>query len=220
MDLNFSNYLINNGVEELKVFMLLALPFAALLVSFIRQFIGIKAFSIYEPLVLSYSLFYLAPDFATGLKYGLPIIALAWFVSELTRRLLDQTRLHYISKVSIKISLASIAMLGALSFAAYFGKAGFYSINMLAVIIILTMIESVNLFRVKKGDTATNIISLETLVITFLCYSLLSSKGFENLLLNHSYLVLLAVLGEIIVGRWKGLRLSEYIRFRDVFKND
>lgn len=220
MDLNFSHYLTSNGVEEMKVFMLLALPFVALLVSFIRQFIGIKAFSIYEPLVLAYSLFYLAPDFATGLKYGLPIVALAWFVSELSRRLLDQTRLHYISKVSIKISLASIAMLGALSFAAYYGKAGFYSINMLAVVIILTMIESVNLFRVKKGDTATNIISLETLVITFLCYALLSFKGFENLLLNHSYLVLLAVAGEIMVGRWKGLRLSEYIRFRDVFKND
>jgi len=220
MNINFSDYLIGNGVSELMVYMLLALPFVALLVSFIRQFIGIKAFSIYEPLVLSYSLFFLAPDFATGLKYGIPIIALAWGVSELTRRLLDQTRLHYISKVSIKISLASLAMLAALSFAAYFRKAGFYSINMLAVIIILTMIESVNLFRVKKGDVAANIISLETLLITFLCYSLLSFKPFEELLLERSYLVVLAIVGEIFVGRWKGLRLSEYIRFRDIFKND
>jgi len=218
--MDLTSYLTQNGISETVVFLLLALPFMALVVSFVRQFVGIKAFSIYEPLVLAYALFFISSDFILGLKYGLPVFALAWVISEASRRILAPTRLHYISKVSIKISIASLVMLAALSFAVYFDRPGFYGVNVLSAIIILTMIESINLFRIKKGDAVTNIATIETVIITLACYGLLASPHFKSILLSYNFLVVFAIIGEIMVGRWKGLRLSEYIRFSDIFRND
>lgn len=218
--MNFSAYLIQNGVSTQTVFLLLALPFLALLVSFARQFVGLKTFSMYEPLVLAYALYFISPTFSEGLKIGIPIILVAWAVSELTRRVLEKLRLHYISKVSLKISLASIIILGLMSIAAYFNFVSLTKVNPFAVILLITLVESVSLFQIKIGSLKTNLVSLETLVVAILSYTFLASSWVEANLIAYPYVVFVPVFLNFFVGRLQGLRLSELIRFRDVFRND
>ena len=218
--MNFSSYLIQNGVSTQTVFLLLALPFLALLVSFSRQLIGLKTFSMYEPLVLAYALYFISPTFSEGLKIGLPIIFIAWAVSEITRRVLEKFRLHYISKVSLKISLAAIIILGLMTIAAYFNLISFTAVNPFAVILLITLVESVSLFQVKIGSLKTNLVSLETLFIAVLSYLFLASNWVELKLIAYPYVVFIPIFLNFFVGRLQGLRLSEFIRFRDIFKND
>lgn len=218
--MNFTNYLIQSGINPQMVYFLVALPFAALLVSFLRQFIGLKAFSMYEPLVVAYCLFAISPNFIFGLRYGLPILAITWAVSEVLRRMLEKTRLHYISKVSLKISLVSLILLAGLSFAAYYSKTGYFAINPLPIIVIIALVESMSLFQIKAGALKTNLITLETLIVSILTYALISWNAFEVFVLKYCYLVILPIIGNFVVGQWRGLRLSEFIRFRNVLKND
>jgi len=218
--MNFSSYLIQNGVSTQTVFLLLALPFLALLVSFSRQLIGLKTFSMYEPLVLAYALYFISPTFSEGLKIGLPIIFIAWAVSEITRRVLEKFRLHYISKVSLKISLAAIIILGLMTIAAYFNLISFTAVNPFAVILLITLVESVSLFQVKIGSLKTNLVSLETLFIAVLSYLFLASNWVELKLIAYPYVVFIPIFLNFFVGRLQGLRLSEFIRFRDIFNND
>lgn len=218
--MNFSSYLIQNGVSTQTVFLLLALPFLALLVSFSRQLIGLKTFSMYEPLVLAYALYFISPTFSEGLKIGLPIIFIAWAVSEITRRVLEKFRLHYISKVSLKISLAAIIILGLMTIAAYFNLVSFTKVNPFSVILLITLVESVSLFQVKIGSLKTNLVSLETLLVALLSYLILASNWVELKLITYPYVVFLPIFLNFFVGRLQGLRLSEFIRFRDIFKND
>lgn len=218
--MNFSSYLIQNGVGMQTVFLLLALPFLALLVSFSRQLIGLKTFSMYEPLVLAYALYIISPNFVEGLKIGLPIIFIAWAVSEITRRVLEKFRLHYISKVSIKLSLASIIILGLMTFAAYFNLVSFTSVNPFAVILLITLVESVSLFQVKIGSLKTNLVSAETLLVAIVSYLFLASVWVEGKLIAYPYVVFLPIFLNFFVGRLQGLRLSEFVRFREIFRND
>lgn len=217
--MNFSSYLIQNGVSMQTVFLLLALPFLALFVSFSRQLIGLKTFSMYEPLVLAYALYFISPTFVEGVRIGLPIIFIAWAVSEITRRVFEKFRLHYISKVSLKLSLASIIILGLMSFAAYYNLVSFTKVNAFAVILLITLVESVSLFQVKIGSLKTNLVSMETLLVAILSYMFLASTWVETKLIASPYLVFIPIFLNFFVGRLQGLRVSEFIRFRDIFKN-
>jgi hypothetical protein len=220
MNINFAQYIIDGGVRPETIFLILILPFVALMVSFFRHFIGLKTFGMYESLVIAYALYFISPIFWVGLKFGLPIIFIAWIVSEISRRLLEKVRLHYISKVSLKISIASILILALLALAAFYNRSGYFTVSALPMIIILTLVESVSIFQVKMGNLKTNLISLETLIVAIIAYFVISSPIIRDFTLHNSYLIVLPLIGNFIVGRLSGLRLSEYIRFKNVFKNE
>lgn len=218
--MEFAQYLTSAGINESVVYAMLILPFIALLVSFLRYFIGIKTFGIYESIVLSFALYSISADFLTGIKVGLPIIIAAWIASEVTNNLLKKTRIHYISKVSLKISVASIIILAAAFLSVQFQKNIFGNVNFISLVIILTLIESISLFQYKKGDPYTNLISLETIIVTTLSYLIISTNTIRAMILTYPYLVFVAIFLNFLVGRWTGLRLFELIRFKNVVKDD
>lgn len=214
--LDLGNYLGSLGISEDIIFLLLALPFISFFVSFSRYYIGLKTFGMYEPLIISYALYIISADFQTGIKFGFPIIILAWLVSEVMRRVLKKTNLHYIAKVSLKISFAGLLFVGALIILSYLGQNGYFTVNPLAIVLILALVESVNLFKVKFGDKRANLVSLETLIIAVVSYFLLSLPMSKVVVLKFPYLVILPIIGSIFIGKWRGLRLSEYLRFKNV----
>lgn len=217
---NFANYLVANGVSEEIVFFLLVLPFVAFIVGFLRYIIGLKSFGMYESLIVAYSFYAISQDFWTGLKFGIPLVLMAWIVSEIMRRILRDAKLHYITKVTFKVSVASIFLLLALMFAAYFGQNGYFTVNPLAIILILTLVESVSLLRVKAGSVRTNLTSLETVIIAIISYAVISSLFIKEILLAIPYLIVFPIVANFFVGKWTGLRLSEYLRFRNITKDE
>lgn len=104
--------------------------------------------------------------------------------------------------------------------AAYFGQAKFFGIDPLVLVIFLTLVETISLFQYKKGANYTNLVSLETLIVTLISYGILALPIFKEFLLVNPYFVIVPVIFNLFVGRWNGLRLSEYIRFRNILKND
>jgi hypothetical protein len=220
MNINFAQYLIGIGLPAETLYLLLVLPFVALLVSFFIQVIGVKSYGLYEPIVVSYSLYSISPDFTKGLLFGLPVIALSWLVSEVTRRLLKKSRIHYASKVSIKISIASIVLIAFLAVATYFGQNGYLTVNILPIVIIISLIEAISLFQLKTDNIRSNLVSLQTIILIIISYFIISNKLIKELLLNNSYLVIVPFFLNIYIGNYRGLRLAEHLRFKDILKND
>lgn len=217
---NFAEYLINQGVPVDNLYLMLVLPLIALLVSFFRYFVGLKTFGMYEPIVLAYALYLISPNFFTGLKFGLPLILLAWIVSEITKRVLGAAKLHYIAKVSIKVSIASILYIIALLVAALLGKNGYFTVNAFAVVAIIALIESVSLFQIKFGNLKTNLISVETLFMALVSYFIVSNRYVSDFFISFPYVVIVPLIANFFVGKWSGLRISEYIRFKDAAKDE
>jgi len=217
---NFADYLISQGVPAETLYLILMLPFLGLIVGFLRYFVGIKTFGVYEPVVLAYALYAISPYFWIGLKFGLPLIILAFLAGEITKRVLKSVQLHFMTKISIKIGLVSILYIGILLLAARFNNNGYFTVNPLSFVIIITMLEAVSLFRIKVGNFKANIVGLGTFTMAILSYAVLSAQGVKTFILLYPWVILATVFVNFMIGRYQGLQVTEYVRFKSVIKDD
>lgn len=217
---DLANYLISSGIPKESFFLILSLPFVAFIITFFRYVIGVRSFSIYEPLIIAYALYFISTDFIVGLKFGIPFIFAIWLVGEIFGRISRRSRLHHFSIISLKLSLASFFVIGVLVTAVYFEKSGFFSINPLPLIIMITLLEAISAFQAKKGNFEANILTIQTLFLAIISYSVISSYAFASFLVTNYYLAVFVLFGIYFIGRYSGLKLSEFIRFKDVLKNE
>lgn len=203
----------SQGVSIETIYLILALPFIATLIAAFRQLIGIKSFGIYTPLVLTFAFW------AIGIKYGLAIFIVIFVTGTAVRYILKNFRLLYMPRMAIVLTVISLAILVLLAVGGYFQKTGLASTSILPILILITLIEKFISTQVEKGFRTAAILSLETLVISIAGYYFIIWDTFRDLVLNHPEYILLLFVVNIFLGKWTGLRLREYFRFRDVIKH-
>ncbi|MCK4525555.1 MAG: hypothetical protein KAU07_03890 [Candidatus Andersenbacteria bacterium] len=203
----------SQGVSVDTIYLILALPFIATLIAAFRQLIGIKSFGIYTPLVLTFAFW------AIGIKYGLAIFIVIFITGTAVRYILKNFRLLYMPRMAIVLTVISLAILALLAVGGYFQKTGLASTSILPILILITLIEKFISTQVEKGFRTAAILSFETLVISIAGYYFIIWDTFRDLVLNHPEYILLLFAVNIFLGKWTGLRLREYFRFREVTKN-
>ncbi|MEA1936807.1 MAG: 7TM domain-containing protein [Patescibacteria group bacterium] len=203
----------SQGVSIETIYLILALPFIATLIAAFRQLIGIKSFGIYTPLVLTFAFW------AVGIKYGLAIFVVIFLTGTAVRYVLKNFRLLYMPGMAIVLTVISLAILALLAIGGYFQKTGLASTSILPILILITLIEKFISTQVEKGFRTAILLSIETLAIAVAGYYFIIWDQFKDLVLEHPEYVLLLFAINIFLGRWSGLRLSEYLRFREVIKN-
>lgn len=206
-------FITSQGVDIETAYLLLALPFVATLVAFFRQIIGIKSFGIYTPLVLTFAFW------ATDLKYGLALFAVILLTGTAVRYFLRNFKLLYLPRMAIVITAISIAILATLAIGASMNRTGLASTSIFAILILITLIEKFISTQVEKGIRTAMLLSIETLIISTVGYYFIIWDKFRDFILNHPEYILFLFVINIYLGRWTGLRLSEYVRFKDVIKN-
>jgi hypothetical protein len=55
--------------------------------------------------------------------------------------------------------------------------------------------------------------TVTTLVLSIVCYLAVDRLGLQSLVLAFPEILLVAVAFDVILGKWRGLRLLEYVRF-------
>jgi hypothetical protein len=73
--------------------------------------------------------------------------------------------------------------------------------------------------QIEKGSRVAFLLALETLVISVAGYFLISWDRLTALLLAYPWLVLFTFLINIALGKWRGLRLTEYFRFAKILRS-
>lgn len=208
-----AQHFIDSGIPVDTLILLLMLPIIATLVVVARHIIGIKSFGMYIPIIATYALATL------GFKIGIILIIYLSAVGILTRYAISILRIHYISRLSLVIcisTIASIAFLYLMTF--YDGTQGFAKQNALPIILIISLCETFVSTQIQKGFRTALYLFVETLVIAILGYLLISWDVMRNFILDFPYIVIVTVLVNILIGKWKGLRLYEVWRFRTVKK--
>ena len=207
------NLIASQGVSIETIYLILALPFIATLIAAFRQLIGIKSFGIYTPLVLTFAFW------AIGIKYGLAIFIVIFITGTAVRYVLKNFRLLYMPRMAIVLTVISLAILALLAIGGYLQKTGLAATSILPILILITLIEKFISTQVEKGFRTAAILSVETLAIAIAGYYFIIWDQFRNLVLEHPEYILLLFIINIFLGRWTGIRLSEYLRFREVIKN-
>ena len=83
----------------------------------------------------------------------------------------------------------------------------------------ITIVEKFVATQIEKGNKVALILAVETLVISVVGYYLASWPLLIKGIVAFPWLILFTIPINILLGKWNGLRISEYIRFREVLKN-
>jgi len=211
---SITQYMINQGVPQETIVLLLMLPIVATIIAFARQIIGIKGFGIYTPLIIAFAFL------VTGLKYGLAFFVVILVVGTLMRLLVKKIRLLYLPRMAIVLSVVALAILLLFLIGAYTEQKGLILAPVFAILIMITLVEKFVVAQIEQGARGAIILTTETLILSIICYWIASWSWLQNLaLLYPIWIILISIAINILLGKWTGLRLSEYFRFREVIKH-
>ncbi|MFO0704695.1 MAG: 7TM domain-containing protein [Candidatus Andersenbacteria bacterium] len=204
------NFMINKGVPVNTIVLILMLPIIATIFAFARQIVGLRAFGIYIPTIVTLSFL------ALGLTYGLTVFFVVLAVGTLFRVLLRRIRLAYVPRLAIVLTTIAFAILGLLAVGAYTNQTTFVALAIFPILIMVALAEQFVSAQIEQGFSAAVLLTVETLVLSIATYYLVSWDPFQSLILAYPELILLTFIINILLGRWTGLRLMEYYRFRQV----
>jgi hypothetical protein len=190
------------------------LPIIATIIAVARAVLGIKAFGIFVPTIISLSLI------AVGLKYGLAVFVVVLVVATAMRFVMRKLQFLYLPRIALVLTAIALTMLGMLWAGASFERFGFITVSIFPLLVMVTLMENFVSVQIEKGLGAAARLTLETLILAVAGYFLANWGLFRMLVLGYPTVVLLVIiLVNVIFGRFKGLRIGEYFRFKELLKN-
>lgn len=206
-----TTYMITHGVSSRTVVLLLMLPLIATILAFLKQVVGVTTFGLYMPSVIALS--FLALGWTIGVSFLLFILVTGYA----TRTLMRRWRLLYIPKVAIILTVVSLTLLLLLGLGAYFGLT-LSGDTIFILLIMSTLSESFLNVKAEQGWYGAIVGIAETVLAALLCVFIVQWSVLQSFVLAYPELILLTLLVNAFLGRWTGLRLVEYFRFREVFR--
>ncbi|MDA1208834.1 MAG: hypothetical protein O2904_02260 [bacterium] len=206
------NYMLINGVSSQTVILLLMLPVIAMILAFLKQVIGITTFGLYTPSIVALS--FLALGWPIGLTFLLFILTTGYA----TRAFMRRWRMLYIPKVAIIITVVSITLLLLLGLGTLFNIT-FSRDTIFVLLIMSTLAESFLNVKTEEGLYSAVLGTSETILAAMLCVFIVQWAWLQSIILAYPELILLTIVVDVFLGRWSGLRLVEYFRFREVFQH-
>jgi hypothetical protein len=189
---------------------LLLVPIGALIISFLRNVIGLPTFGIFMPLLIALAFR------STGTLYGVTIFCGVLLVGYAMRSLLDKLHLLLVPRLSVILTLviACFTLLALLG-----NKLGLRELMAVGLIpfVILTMtIERFFILIEESGTREAIITAAGSTAISVITYWIISWEPLQLTFFVYPELILAVAGLQILLGRYTGYRLSELFRFRSM----
>jgi len=143
-------------------------------------------------------------------------LAMILCIGTIARMVLKKLRLLYLPRVALVLTLVSFAMLALLSASTYYRTLNLIGVSIFPILILIVLVEEFVKVQMEEGTKTATFITTETLAIAIVGYYVVQTSFVRNFVLSYPEIVLITVLINYILGRWHGLRLLEYYRFRNV----
>ncbi len=207
---------ISAGVPANTLVLLLLLPIVTFVIAFSRNVVGIRGFGIFLPAALS--VVFVAAGPIVGIGLFLVIITVATFVRMVLRKL--KVKLQYLPRMSFILWAVVMGVLGVLFLAPVLNFAELSNVSIFAVLILILLAEDFS--RVQLGKSAKTAVNLtfETLILSLISFLFLTFEPLrENVLLNPEVSLIVIALLDLALGKYTGLRVMEFYRFRKLIKS-
>jgi hypothetical protein len=189
---------------------LLLLPFAALITTFLRNVVGLGTFGTFSPALLAMSFIY------ADWKTGLAVVLIVFTVGMLARLALERLRLLTVPRLSIILTVVIMCVVFGLSMLHYMMPVISAQVVLLPMIILTMLIERFHVSAEEDGLVHTVKLAAGTMFVAILCYLTLGSQRIGDVVLTYPELHLFTIASFIALGRYAGYRLTELWRFRDL----
>jgi transglutaminase-like putative cysteine protease len=187
--------------------LILVLPLIASIVVVARIVVGVETFGMFGPVIVSLAFL------TTGLWWGTLIFVVVVGLGVALRVALQRLRLQAVARLAILITLVAAVMAGLTLVGATLGIGPLLNISIFPMVIMSNVIENFAASQVELGTRQAVAITLTTLCLSIVCYLAVDGAGLQSLVLAFPELLLGAVAFDVLLGKWRGLRLLEYARF-------
>lgn len=221
-ELSYNNFLryaitqaVENGVPINTVVLIILFPMAVAIVTAARHLIGVRGVGILTPALLSVSFL------ATGIWAGAVLFAVILFVTVIGRTLLMSLKLQYLPRVSLLLWVVSAGVFLTLFMASIWGFGALTSIGIFPILILMLLAETfIDIAAGRSGGEARALI-FQTFVLAMISSLILASEMVQRIVLLFPEFVFFGIaIFDIFMGRYTGLRLSEYLMYRGIVKED
>lgn len=189
---------------------ILMLPIGALVVVVFRNVIGMPTFGTFLPALIA------AAAGETGGLWGVVAVAIIVAVVFFARGAVHRLELLHSPTLAILLAAVAITILGTALAAEHAGLHRLTHITMFPLAVMAITAERFYLALTEQGAPRALRELAGTLVVMLACFAVMSSLALQVLLIGFPEVLLVVVAADVYLGRWVGVRLSEYLRFRTV----
>ncbi|MEZ4195235.1 MAG: 7TM domain-containing protein [Candidatus Paceibacterota bacterium] len=209
--LNFMAYWVQKavqmGIPANTIFLILLTPLLATIVSFARVVVGIPTLDMLVPIALSFVFI------AVGVTVGMLVLGAIILASYLSKMTLSRVRVMFYPKRSLSFLFLAIFVFATLTIAVSLGFAQILSLSIFPILVLMLLGDSIVSVQLLKSTRETFAITASTIGVGLVGYLLASSEFVRNTLILYPELVFLAIPINLMIGRYFGLRLTEFFRF-------
>jgi len=189
---------------------ILLLPLGALVVAIFRNVIGLNTFGVFLPALIAMA------SRETGLLWGLVAFLLVISVVSLVHFPLQKWGILYTPKLAIMLVMVVSFFLLISHFAIRTGIISLAYVTLFPIVVLTISAERFARKIEEEGLKESLIITFQTLLVVSVAYYIMNSRSMETFFLAFPEFFMAIIGINILLGRWTGIRLIEYIRFKSI----
>ncbi len=202
---------VKAGVPPNTIVLLLLLPLIAAFIAGARHIVGLRGFGIFLPAALAVVFLAIGPIIGIGL-FILIVMVSTYFRLALRK---VRIRLQYLPRMSLILWLVSISVLLILFLAPFLSTSTLTNVSIFPILILTLLAEDFSKVQIGKSARMAVSLATETVILSLISYSFLVMKPIQKFaLLNPELLLIFVAVFNIILGKYVGLRVFEYWRYR------
>lgn len=200
---------VSEGVSPNTLVLLFLFPLVAGLVAFSRQVVGVSGFGMITPALLSVAFL------STGGLVGLVLLAFILGVATLGRVMIKKVKVPYFPKLAILIWVVSISVLFLLLMSPMIGLTRLMSVGIFPIMLFVLLAETFIEAQITRSLSTSMLMTVETVILALIAYKVMSAPSVQSWVLLNPEISVIGILGlDLLIGKYKGLRLMEIWRFR------
>lgn len=214
---NFVQHAIRAAVEQEVpsnvLVLLLLFPVVASLIAASRHIIGLEGFGVYTPAVLAVALL------STGIITGLVLFVIILIAAMAGRALFRTFHLQYLPRTALILWLVSLTVFGILLISPYIFTAGInlFALSIFPILVLILLSENFIEAQLSGSQYRAFELTAETMFLAVVAALFMQAEAVQFFVIVNPEMTILSVLiVDILVGRFTGLRLAEYLRFKPI----
>lgn len=206
---------VKNGVPVNTVVLVLLFPLVVAMVAAARHLIGVRGAGILTPALLSVAFL------ATGVWAGMALFMIILLVTVIGKTILSRLKLQYLPRVSLLLWVVSAGVFLTFLVASIWNVSQLVNVGIFPILILMLLSETfIDLQAGRSGSEARALI-FQTFVLAMISSLLLGNESVQRAVLLYPEMIFFGVaVFDIFMGRYTGLRLSEYLMYRGIVKED
>lgn len=211
--IDFSLYELPLPAQQLYR-ILVMIPVGVMLVLFIRSLIGMETLGTFTPVLIALAFR------ETQVVWGVLLFTSITAIGLSVRSYLEHLKLQLLPRLSVVLTFVVIAM-ALISLLGYkLGMGSGLSVALFPMVILTMVIERTSIVWEERGGTQSLKVALGTLVAAIFCHLLMVWQPLVYFVFTFPGVLLCLAAIMVLMGHYRGYRLTELLRFRAMVDGD